>query len=117
MITYEYNPVKESPATGVCEVCSPENATFWTVYERREGIAFAMIDCVDEHSAKMAVVLLTKDLIEKAAFTRVERFKDIKVGEYFMFNQNKYLKRSSRTALLLEFNRIFYFSPDDVCKV
>ena len=42
------------------------------------------------------------------------QFKDIKINGYFMYNQNKYKKVSSRTALLLEFNRIFYFKNKDI---
>lgn len=42
------------------------------------------------------------------------QFKDIKINGYFMYNQNKYKKVSSRTALLIEFNRIFYFKNKDI---
>lgn len=37
------------------------------------------------------------------------QFKDIKINGYFMYDQNKYKKLSSRTATLTEFNRVFYF--------
>lgn len=42
------------------------------------------------------------------------QFKGIKINDYFMFNQNKYKKVSSRTALLIEFSRIFYFKNNDI---
>lgn len=42
------------------------------------------------------------------------QFKDIKIDNYFIFNQNKYKKVSNRTALLIEFNRIFYFKNNDI---
>lgn len=41
------------------------------------------------------------------------QFKDIKICNYFTFNQNKYKKVSTKTALLIEFNRRFYFKNND----
>ena len=42
------------------------------------------------------------------------QFKDLKINSYFMYNQNKYKKVSSRAAVLIEFNRIFYFKNKDI---
>ena len=41
-------------------------------------------------------------------------FEDISVGAYFMFNGNKYIKNSNRTAKLLEVNRVFYFNKNEM---
>ena len=43
-------------------------------------------------------------------------FSNLKIGEYFYFGGNKWLKRSTRTALLLYCNRIFYFGKNEYCK-
>lgn len=42
------------------------------------------------------------------------KFKEIIVGNYFMFNGNRYIKNSKCTAKLLENNRIFYFAKNEV---
>lgn len=44
-------------------------------------------------------------------------FKKIVVGNYFMFNGNKYRKNSKCTAQLLEFNRTFYFAQNEIIHV
>ena len=45
------------------------------------------------------------------------KFEDIIVGAYFMFNGNKYRKNSNRTAKLLEVNRVFYFTKNEIVEV
>ena len=45
------------------------------------------------------------------------KFSEIQVGNYFMFNGNKYRKNSKRTAQLLEFNRTFYFPQNEIIHV
>lgn len=44
------------------------------------------------------------------------RFKDIPINSYFYdsYNDNHWYKRSSRTAVLLFNNRVFYFSQNEV---
>lgn len=42
------------------------------------------------------------------------QFKDILIGKTFIYNGNKYRKVSSKTALLEEFNRVFYFKLKDL---
>lgn len=37
------------------------------------------------------------------------KFSDLPLKAEFSFNGNKYVKRSSRTAFLPEYNRTFYF--------
>lgn len=36
-------------------------------------------------------------------------FRDLEVGDKFYCNGNVCLKRSSRTALILRFNKVFYY--------
>ena len=45
------------------------------------------------------------------------KFSEIQVGSYFMFNGNKYIKNSKCTAKLLEFNRVLYFTSNEVIHV
>lgn len=45
------------------------------------------------------------------------KFSEIQVGNYFMFNGNRYRKNSKCTAQLLEFNRTFYFASNEVIHV
>ena len=45
------------------------------------------------------------------------KFSEIQVGNYFMFNGNKYIKNSKCTAKLLEFNRVLYFTSNEVIHV
>lgn len=45
------------------------------------------------------------------------KFKEIEIGNYFMFNGNKYRKNSKCTAQLLEFNRTFYFKQNEIIHV
>jgi len=42
-------------------------------------------------------------------------FKDIKIGEMFYCNGNKYQKWSTKTANLLEFNRWYFFAQNTIC--
>ena len=42
-------------------------------------------------------------------------FKDLKVGKPFRYNGSTYVKKSSRTAYLLDmYSRWFYFSHSDI---
>ena len=45
------------------------------------------------------------------------KFNEIEIGNYFMFNGNKYRKNSSCTAKLLEFNRTLYFAQNEIIHV
>lgn len=45
------------------------------------------------------------------------KFKDINQGVHFMYNGNLWLKCSSRTARITEFNRVFYFKANDNVKL
>lgn len=45
------------------------------------------------------------------------KFSDIDVGIEFMVNGNKYRKNSKRTAKLLENNRVFYFTQNEIIHV
>lgn len=45
------------------------------------------------------------------------KFNEIAINTYFMFNGNKYRKNSKRTAKLLENNRVFYFTQNEVIHV
>ena len=44
-------------------------------------------------------------------------FRTIGIGENFILNGNEYIKRSTRTALMLSTNRIFYIGQLEGCKV
>ena len=46
----------------------------------------------------------------------VSYFSDIPVGRHFMCNGNRCFKRSSRTALLIQYNRVFYFAMNTICE-
>ena len=46
---------------------------------------------------------------------RTTLFKHVPVGSTFTCNGNVCIKRSSRTALLVAYDRWFYFSASDVC--
>lgn len=39
----------------------------------------------------------------------------LKIGTKFYRNGNTWIKKSTRTAHLVEFNRRFYFGQNDVC--
>ena len=41
------------------------------------------------------------------------KFKDVEVGTVFYQNGNKYQKKTSRTALLTWYDRIFYFGQSE----
>jgi hypothetical protein len=43
-------------------------------------------------------------------------FSALEVGQAFMWNQTLCVKKSSRTATLVEANRWFYFRGNDVCR-
>ena len=45
------------------------------------------------------------------------KFSEIAVGIEFMVNGNKYIKNSKATAKLLENNRVFYFTKNEVIQV
>ncbi len=44
-------------------------------------------------------------------------FENIPLNKLFSFNGANYKKQSTRTAYLIENNRIFYFSKNDLCIV
>ena len=43
-------------------------------------------------------------------------FKTIPVGSRFICNGNECLKRSNRTALLIEYGRVFYFQDNTIVR-
>lgn len=42
-------------------------------------------------------------------------FKQVKIGAFFELNGNKCLKRSAKTATLIEYRRIFYVGANETC--
>lgn len=42
-------------------------------------------------------------------------FKDVKLGDIFYCNGNRCCKVSTRTALLCEYGRVFYFKQSETC--
>lgn len=42
-------------------------------------------------------------------------FKQVKVGAFFELNGNKCLKKTARTATLVEYRRNFYVGANEVC--
>jgi|LakMenE18May11ns_1017448.scaffolds.fasta_scaffold7710206_1 hypothetical protein len=44
------------------------------------------------------------------------RFEDIAVGTRFEYNGNGWIKQSSRTGYLIEFDRWFYFCASDIVR-
>ena len=44
-------------------------------------------------------------------------FLSLPIGAHFNFNSNEYIKKSTRTAFLIEFNRVFYFSNSELVKI
>lgn len=40
-------------------------------------------------------------------------FKQVKLGCSFLYNGNRFIKVSNRTAKLVEFNRVFYIGMND----
>lgn len=42
-------------------------------------------------------------------------FKQVKVGYMFVLNGNRCIKRSSRTAKLVEYNKVFYIGKNETC--
>lgn len=44
-------------------------------------------------------------------------FKEVPVGKTFWSNGNEYLKRSTRTAWLIKYNRTFYFRNSDLVRI
>lgn len=45
------------------------------------------------------------------------KFNEMLNGTIFMFNGTKYVKNSKATAKLLENNRVFYFTKNEVIQV
>ena len=45
------------------------------------------------------------------------KFKEIKLNDKFTYQGNLWQKVTSRTALLLEFKRVFYFGMNDNCYI
>lgn len=41
-------------------------------------------------------------------------FKDLHVGAIFTDNGNEYIKKTSRTAYLIKYNKVFYFKAKEV---
>ena len=39
----------------------------------------------------------------------MKSFEQLAIGDRFLCNGNEYVKRSTRTVLLVNFNRVFYF--------
>lgn len=44
-------------------------------------------------------------------------FKELPIGTEFHRNGNRWVKKSTRTAFLVEYNRVFYFLQNDLCIV
>jgi len=44
-------------------------------------------------------------------------FRLVRIGELFSNNGNDYIKKSTRTALMLNASRTFYFGQQEVCAV
>ena len=45
-------------------------------------------------------------------------FYELNINDKFMFNGNLWIKKSTRTAYLPQYNnRIFYFSKKETCKI
>jgi len=44
-------------------------------------------------------------------------FYELEIGDEFEFNSNKYEKITQRTALLLKYDKVFYFGLKDMCKL
>lgn len=44
-------------------------------------------------------------------------FKNIPVGRRFECNGNECIKTSTRTARLIEYNRVFYFRQSELCRL
>lgn len=44
-------------------------------------------------------------------------FREVPVGDTFWSNGNEYVKRTTRTARLIKYNRIFYFRNDDLVRI
>lgn len=45
------------------------------------------------------------------------KFSEVKVGETFNLNGNTYVKKSTRTGHLIEFNRRFYIGQNETVTV
>lgn len=43
-------------------------------------------------------------------------FKDIAIGATFTCNGNKCIKKSTRTALIVDYNKVFYYSGNTLIK-
>lgn len=44
-------------------------------------------------------------------------FKDLNIGTQFKFNGNTYIKKSTRTVYLEQYNRVFYFEKNNLVEV
>ena len=44
-------------------------------------------------------------------------FKNLSIGDIFLCNGNTCIKKSKRTAELIEYKKIFYFENFNLCKV
>jgi len=44
-------------------------------------------------------------------------FKDVKIGSDFYFNGTTFIKKSNRTAWLINKTHWFYFSKSEICKI
>jgi len=47
----------------------------------------------------------------------MKQFWEVRVGQKFFFNGNEYTKRTSRTAFLHRYERIFYLNQYDICRI
>jgi hypothetical protein len=44
-------------------------------------------------------------------------FKEVAVGQTFWFNGNEFTKKSTRTAYIHKYNRIFYFRQFELVRI
>ncbi len=47
---------------------------------------------------------------------KLKAFKDVLIGEKFHCNGNLCLKKSTKTALLTNFDRVFYFGQEELVR-
>ena len=53
----------------------------------------------------------------KIKLTKHAKFVDLPIGAKFSCNGNECIKKSTRTAILLQFDRVFYFRKNELVKV
>lgn len=47
---------------------------------------------------------------------KIKAFRKLCLGDKFTYNGNEYEKKSSRTAILIAYNRVFYFKQGDLIR-